>query len=165
MTATRHLIVKLTSPLPECSYFAGFLLEVTPELLGRIRAASEQVVASQFLIASINLRVDGIALAGSEYIHFRGDDLQATEDEIEEASDLLAELTESRWATEAEIALLSKLEARNCEGVVLRVDDYDPVLACYEDNSYAPFESDLLECLRPLLDGTESLAAPAAADA
>ena len=163
MTATRTLLVKLTSPVPECSYFAGFLLEVTPELLGRIRAASQQVIASQFVIASIHLRVDGIALAGSEYIHFWGDDLQATEDEIEEASDLLDQLTESRWANEDEIALLSKLEARNCEGVALRVDEYDSVLACHEDNSYAPFESDLLECLGKLLEGAESLAEPATA--
>lgn len=139
-TTTNHLLVPVTSMNSGATtrYYAAVVIEVMPSLWEEIEKAELIVQSSDVRIRSVDLRLNITALAGWDYTK----DLDATEDQVDAARELLEGLKEARWVTPAELAILQVLEAQDSDGEVLRVYGGDaPILHLYEHDGYEYFES------------------------
>lgn len=139
-TTTNHLLVPVTSmnSASHTRYYAAAVIEVMPSLWAEIEKAELIVHSSDVRIRSVDLRLNITALAGWDYTK----DLDATEDQVDAARELLEGLEVARWLTPDELAILQVLEAQDSDGEVLRVYGSDaPILHLYEHDGYEYFES------------------------
>lgn len=139
-STTNHLLVPISSMNSgaQTKYYAAAVIEVMPSLWEHIEKAEAIVQGADFRIRSVDLRLSLHLLAGWDYTK----DLDASEEEVDEAREMLEDLEEARWLTADELETLLVLEAQDGDGEVLRVyGDQAPTLHLYEHDGYEYFES------------------------
>lgn len=139
-STTNYLLVPVTSMNSgaQTRYYAAAVIEVMPSLWEDIEKAELIVQSADFRIRSVDLRLNIQVLAGWDYTK----DLDADEDQIDAARELLEGLAEARWLSNQELETLLVLEAQDSDGEVLRIyGDEAPILHLYEHDGYEYFES------------------------